>query len=296
MIKKEELANLIISEFLGKKELLDVIKFLDKSKAENSPELIAEILSDVKDKTLAFQLIEIINNANLETSSDKKRNNKSKNNFIYRDNKINVVKKKKNTIKKNSHKEKGNAKRAVRENEYQLIVKSIKEGFSCEIDGERIVLLPNERVAMALNIEANTGLRVSDIVKLKVKDLSNGILVIREKKTNKLQNRKLNPILVEAVRDYAVRNYLREDDLLIGLKERNIQKTLAKACRYLGYEGIGTHSFRKYFSNKIYSQTKDARLVQALLNHSSLSSTQRYLGVTDDELDQASVNFETVIY
>ncbi|NLL02276.1 MAG: tyrosine-type recombinase/integrase [Mollicutes bacterium] len=293
MINKEELTDIIISEFSGENELVDILKFLDKSKSKNSKELIKEVLSDIKEKPLAFKLIEIINNANLKSSSD------NKNNIIY-NNKIKAARDKKSKVnkssKKKSRKDAGNAKRAVRENEYQLIVKSIKEGFSCEIDGERIVLLPNERVAMALNIEANTGLRVSDIVKLKVKDLSNGILVIREKKTNKLQNRKLNPILVEAVRDYAVRNYLREDDLLIGLKERNIQKTLAKACRYLGYEGIGTHSFRKYFSNKIYSQTKDARLVQALLNHSSLSSTQRYLGVTDDELDQASVNFETVIY
>lgn len=294
MISKEELTNLIVSEFLGKNELIDILKFLDKSKAKNSTELIKEVLSDIKEKPLAFKLIEIINNANLRSSSDKR------NNIIYSDNKTKAARDKKSKInkstKKKSHKEVGNAKRAVRENEYQLIVKSIREGFSCEIDGEKIVLLPSEHVAMAFNIQANIGLRISDIVKLKVKDLSNGILVMREKKTNKLQNRKLNPILVEAVRDYARRNCLREDDLLIGVKERNIQKTLTKACKYLGYEGIGTHSFRKYFSNKIYSQTKDARLVQALLNHSSLSSTQRYLGVTDDELDQASVNFETVIY
>ena len=52
---------------------------------------------------------------------------------------------------------------SLTQEQYTEIIKTMKEGFS----GCR----PNSRVAMALTIEANLGLRVSDIVQLKLKDI-----------------------------------------------------------------------------------------------------------------------------
>ena len=55
-----------------------------------------------------------------------------------------------------------------------------------------------------------------------------------------------------------------------------IKKQLAIVCDYLGYEGISTHSFRKWYATEIYkSSGYDIALVQRLLHHSSAATTQR---------------------
>ena len=42
---------------------------------------------------------------------------------------------------------------------------------------------------------------------------------------------------------------------------------------------LATHSLRKSFAQRVYEQSGDIFLVQALLGHKSVSTTQRYLGV-----------------
>ena len=42
---------------------------------------------------------------------------------------------------------------------------------------------------------------------------------------------------------------------------------------------LATHSLRKSFAQRVYEQSGDIFLVQELLGHKSVSTTQRYLGV-----------------
>ena len=42
---------------------------------------------------------------------------------------------------------------------------------------------------------------------------------------------------------------------------------------------LATHSLRKSFAQRVYEQSNDIYLVQELLGHKSVSTTQRYLGV-----------------
>ena len=69
---------------------------------------------------------------------------------------------------------------------------------------------------------------------------------------------------------------------------KRIQKQLAIVCNYLGYEGISTHSFRKWYATEIYkSNGYDIALVQRLLQHSSAATTQRYIGIEPQRIEQA---------
>ena len=62
-------------------------------------------------------------------------------------------------------------------------------------------------------------------------------------------------------------------------------------CDYLGYEGISTHSFRKWYATEIYkSNGYDIALVQRLLQHSSAATTQRYIGIEPQRIEQAIEN------
>ena len=53
----------------------------------------------------------------------------------------------------------------------------------------------------------------------------------------------------------------------------------------MGIEHTGTHSLRKTFGYHLYKQTKDIALLQKVLNHSSQDVTLRYIGVTQEIID-----------
>lgn len=51
----------------------------------------------------------------------------------------------------------------------------------------------------------------------------------------------------------------------------------------LGYPGISMHALRRWFGTNAYRATRDPRAVQELLGHSSLSTTQVYIDVAEEE-------------
>lgn len=146
-------------------------------------------------------------------------------------------------------------------------------------------------VKNALLIQLNTGLRISDIVRLKYSDIQFGKLEVIEKKTGKPQITKINMDLVQYVfehrtihdSDYIFWNSKTKIDSII----RKIEKQIIKACDYenIHSEFISTHSFRKTFATNAYKETNDILVVQYLLNHSSVSVTQRYIQVNKDKAD-----------
>lgn len=52
-------------------------------------------------------------------------------------------------------------------------------------------------------------------------------------------------------------------------------------------EGWGPHSLRRRFATKINAETHDLRSIQKLLGHADLSTTQRYVGTTTEQLRTA---------
>jgi len=77
------------------------------------------------------------------------------------------------------------------------------------------------------------------------------------------------------------------------LKYLNIQKCIIQrqlkiVSTYLGIENISTHSFRKYYATEIYNNNDhNIALVSKLLQHSSSAITQRYIGISTQDVEQA---------
>ena len=85
-----------------------------------------------------------------------------------------------------------------------------------------------------------------------------------------------------------LRNGMSCNEFMYPLTTRAIQKQLALVCNYLGYEGISTHSFRKWYATEIYQKNWcDIALVRRLLQHSSASTTQRYIGIEPQRIEKA---------
>lgn len=150
----------------------------------------------------------------------------------------------------------------------------------------------------------NTGLRISDIIRLKVLDVLNENrtpkthITIIEKKTGKLKKFKINDSLSREIIEYT-KNLKMMDYLFTSRKGINKPITRVQAYRILntvakkiGLEEIGTHTLRKTFGYHFYKRNKDVAMLQKLFNHSSPSITLRYIGIEQDEIDEAYEDFE----
>lgn len=178
--------------------------------------------------------------------------------------------------------------RAVDEETYKVIISTMKTGFI----HEGINYKPNERIATILVLEYNLGLRVGDILKLTmdsvVKDAGRYRLVIYEEKTGKYRNFTVPAEIYGFIRDYAYEHGIHPKARLFSITERAVLKHLKATCEYLGLTGIGSHSFRKGFATNVYVNNHyNIELVRTLLQHSSVTVSQRYIGIGSKELEEA---------
>lgn len=177
--------------------------------------------------------------------------------------------------------------KALTKEQYKEIIDTMRNGFS----GCR----PNDRIATALILEANLGLRISDITQLKlndiVKDGSRYRLDIAEEKTDKKRTFTVPVELYQYIKQYCIDNEIKSNEIIFPITERAVQKQLKMVVEYLGYEDIGTHSFRKFYATNIYvNNDYNIALVQQLLQHSSPTITQRYIGIGSKQLETAIQN------
>ena len=107
---------------------------------------------------------------------------------------------------------------------------------------------PNKRVAAILTAEANLGMRVGDILRLRMADIvrdgGRWRLNMTEEKTGKKRTFSVPEAVYGFLRGYADSNGIADTELLFPVCVYSVQKQLKKVCDFLGYANISTHSFR----------------------------------------------------
>lgn len=151
---------------------------------------------------------------------------------------------------------------------------------------------PNDRIATCLILEANLGLRIEDILQLRLsdflKDGSNYRINIVEHKTKKKRTFLVPLEIYQFIHIYCLGHGIQKNEPIFPITTRAVQKYLQKISDYLGYEGIGTHSFRKFFASELYeANDHDIELVRELLQHSSTVTTQRYIKRSSKTVENA---------
>ena len=144
----------------------------------------------------------------------------------------------------------------------------------------------------------NTGLRISDLLELKVEDVRDKIhIVLIEQKTGKTKKFLINNQLREDLNKYT-EGMINNEYLYQSQKGNNKPISRVQAYRILndvankvGLEDIGTHTLRKTFGYWHYKQYKDVALLQELFNHSAPSVTLRYIGINQDVMDKTIEDF-----
>lgn len=149
----------------------------------------------------------------------------------------------------------------------------------------------------------NSGMRISDIVKLTKEDVRNSDnsmkqhITVIEKKTGKQKRFPLcNGLLVEM--EKYTKNMKAGEYLFKSRKGENrpittvqAYRIISEASKRIGLEEIGTHTMRKTFGYWHYQQYKDVAILQEIFNHSSPSVTLRYIGINQDNIDKSYMNF-----
>lgn len=152
-----------------------------------------------------------------------------------------------------------------------------------------------ERDVFLFLIGINSGLRMSDIVKLKKKDvISSKNPRIVEQKTGKTRILYLSS-LQELIQDYT-KDLKPEDHLFPSTKGGHLEvntvyQMFQKVAALLDRDDIGTHTLRKTFGYHYYKKTKDVATLMEIFGHSSEKITKRYIGINEDEISETLLNF-----
>ena len=135
---------------------------------------------------------------------------------------------------------------------------------------------------------------MSDIVKLKVRDINNPESIITEKKTGKKKR-----LFLDGIQDI-VQEYIKDmnDDYYLFpsrqggyITVNTVYKLYIKIGRELGRDDRGFHTLRKTYGRFYYLKTHDIATLMYLFNHSSEKITKRYIGITDDDAKSSLKGF-----
>lgn len=143
----------------------------------------------------------------------------------------------------------------------------------------------------------NTGLRISDLLNLRIRDVKGkDYIQIVEQKTNKIKRFPLSQELKLYIKKFIYNQDCRTYLFVNKSTRKPISRIQAyriirNTCKKLMIENIGTHSLRKTFGYHFYNQTRDIAMLQEILNHSSQAITLRYIGITQEAIDERLKNF-----
>lgn len=151
--------------------------------------------------------------------------------------------------------------------------------------------IKNPKHNLLIALSYGTGLRVSEAINLKIKDINLDELTIHIKgaKGNKdrisIFSKKLLPQLKEIVSLKNINDYVFESNRGGKLDERSAQKVFENALKKTGIKKEATfHSLRHSFATHLLENGVDVRYVQELLGHANIRTTQIYTKVTNPML------------
>ena len=144
----------------------------------------------------------------------------------------------------------------------------------------------NARDRAILELLYSSGLRVAEAAGLNLEDINTkeGLVKVRGK-GKKERIVPLGSKAVEAIKTYMVEKILlkkKNKALFLNksggpLSDRGIRRIVVKYARLIGVKGqVGPHTMRHTFASHLLQAGADLRVIQELLGHSSLSTTQKY--------------------
>jgi integrase len=145
----------------------------------------------------------------------------------------------------------------------------------------------------------NAALRITDLLSITTEDAKNGVIIIKEGKTNKRRKITLNDsamkIVKKRTRKHPDHIYLFQVDSNRAKNKAISRSAVGTAFREVGQIlgiTLGTHSMRKTFGWVMHSAGAPIERICKLLNHSTPAVTMVYIGLVQEDIDSAYKEFE----
>ena len=157
----------------------------------------------------------------------------------------------------------------------------------------------NYKMSLLIALGCFTGLRISDILALRWKQILHvSEFTITEKKTGKLRTLRLNPQLQRHIAECYERIspigvnapiLVSQKGTIFTIQRINVMLKEIKRRYHLRVGNFSCHSLRKTFGRQVYTMSGDSAelalvKLMELFNHSSIAITKRYLGLRQEEI------------
>lgn len=128
-----------------------------------------------------------------------------------------------------------------------------------------------------------SGTRISECLALRVNDIEDGWLRIRSAKGEKERLVPVAKVAIEAINEYINTRVFKSEFVWLNYQGKRLSRVSAFKITQK-YLGVSPHVLRHSYATSLVSGGADLRVVQELLGHSSLLSTQIYTHVQKQEL------------
>ncbi len=168
---------------------------------------------------------------------------------------------------------------------------------------EAILAMPNldtesgTRDRAILELLYSSGLRASELCDLQLDDFKGHSIVIKCGKRSKTRTVPVNQDACNAITDYVTRFRNRYPgrlfQTLMGkqLRRQLLCSLVGEYAQKAGIEGITTNSLRHACATHLLDAGADLRLIQEVLGHSSIASTQRYTHLSSNKMQEMFQQF-----
>ncbi len=154
--------------------------------------------------------------------------------------------------------------------------------------------LKNRKHKAMLFTAYSAGLRVSEIVHLKIVHIDSGRMqiLIEQAKGKKDRYVNLSPVLLDILRQY-IKTYqprpliylFESEQTLTAYPVRTVQQIFSNAKHKAGIQkDVGIHSLRHSFATHLLDKGTDIKYIKDLLGHFNIRTTERYLHVSKKQL------------
>lgn len=152
---------------------------------------------------------------------------------------------------------------------------------------------------LILSFLYSSGLRVSELVNLKISDLdlNDKMGWVRKGKGSKDRIFSVSEILINDIKKYLEEH--KENVYLFSrekpLTPRNIQKIIQKTAKKAGInKKVTPHTLRHSFATHLLEAGTDIRIIQELLGHANLSTTQLYTHISQEQIKKIKNPFDSI--
>ncbi|MGZ4938309.1 MAG: tyrosine-type recombinase/integrase [Halobacteriota archaeon] len=145
--------------------------------------------------------------------------------------------------------------------------------------------ITNNRDYLLIRVLWRTGVRVSELINIKPRDIewTNQVVNITKAKRGKQRRVLLDEKTLKMLSDHITDHNIGEAQPVFALTRRHVGNIVKKYGRTIGVD-VHPHTLRHSFAIHLVRSGMDLRRLQLLLGHSSLNMTQIYLQFKDDDI------------